>query len=637
MGKRSSSEYVRWFFGNISHREPLLPPINGLQYLQMYSPRLFQLLHNVCYKDWRNSKEVLCRDFLDRVLGSSTDLFPTQHIACLLPHIDCVAIDAKDHLFTVTFLHTDISTPNLWGILESWCEKLLELMEKYEISSKRPLYLYDSLCDFNAVVTHQENARVFLNYLLTLPHFKRYIEDNAKGQRRTLRAEGKKWKGSHNFSNHELIYYYAKCLEDLFEVTRPYLISKTWDASIRAQLQLLREFKEKHKLSSFLFMHNLIRILSTLYLSDHLKPKQDSLSEDDPFFMAGAEAEAEAGAGAGTEAEAEAGAGAVFNNYPMRRRQLRQLRRLLSLLVGRWIKKPQRESVNGEFADRSPVWSLFHRVVRTMNCFKDLVIFQNSTWNSGTDVFSYAIHRAHKEKKTLLCVTPLASRVLLAYSKVYSNVEIEERCPLFLHNDAYLLYFYNLRRTAGKATGVKKYQEMLQYYLRPIVGRGLFGKLFAPVVKSTTTMGARDKEVEVRCDEIKKLTSPDAYQGDRLKYHFLANLFVEYNQPAALSKVYLRTHHKNRQLSLFACLRLCAVERSALPDYEAAVEHFQSTQAWKTENSLQAHVENLASLQCMYERYRKKDPKNLELLYGLLLLEQVGMIYLQDVTCGFAT
>ena len=145
MAEKPSRKYVCSFFSDREAKkllDVLKLKLSGLEYLQIYSHRLFYVLHNICYKEWNqdeNGEKV--KAFLQNILGSSVDVHHKKALSLLLPHVDRVAVDAAEVLYDMAFLE---NKTELWPVFETWCGRLLDITERYNISEERPLYLYDS-------------------------------------------------------------------------------------------------------------------------------------------------------------------------------------------------------------------------------------------------------------------------------------------------------------------------------------------------------------------------------------------------------------------------------------------------------------------------------------------------------------
>jgi len=167
--------------------------MGGLAYVQKYSPHLFQLLHSICYKEW--NQDVHCEEkkcthgdklstFVHDILGTDANIHPQESLPLILEHVDYVAVDAMEHLYSMSFLSMEnmdrfksVEKSELLNVFKNWCYKLASLVDKYSISRQRPLLLYNSLCEFDALHTFSRIGENFVDYCKKKPHYKEYIED----------------------------------------------------------------------------------------------------------------------------------------------------------------------------------------------------------------------------------------------------------------------------------------------------------------------------------------------------------------------------------------------------------------------------------------------------------------------------
>jgi len=706
MAEKPSRKYVHSFFSDGKAKkllDVLKLKLSGLEYLQIYSPRLFHVLHNICYKEWNqdeNGEKV--KAFLQNILGSSVDVHHKKALSLLLPHVDRVAVDAAEVLYDMAFLE---NKTELWPVFETWCGRLLDITELYNISEERPLYLYDSTCDNEALQVHKERADVFRNYVATLSGFAAYMKDEryVAGVRHKITAhfcrktEASKrvrleqvekectadftyrtvssnkrsldtfvwvserkvpeffgaprnkpdlWTLAYSLTRHlkdrgphNLLLHYAEHLTDLFdpETQRKLalvsessafdraIVSEMLDRRSIAQLQQLKQLKG----NSYLWKHKLVRVLSSFYLNEQFK-RQD----DDGFVVGEHFVETKE-----REKSFHSRVKFIVQKLPacklpleknrllaafdaLRRRRLRNLVRLMSLVLSRLLKKKDKCTDS-----LSPVWWHFSCIVKRMDCFKTRVHFVSSPNNEA--VFAHAIKAAQRVSSVLLCATSFVPRVLAAYSE-----NAKKKIPMFVHATHYILNFNRLELTAAdcsKPTSDKIciYNNTLRYALRPIAGRELFGQYLVPQCCSA------------RANEIKNITDDEYGKKDILdaRHSFIAQLCDTYDDTAMLEKANVTVKRDvkmlslfKKKLSLFACLRLCAVERSVFSNYEKALCFLQRKGSWSKGNDLSDLINNTMQMLCLFEWYKNEhSATDVELLYGILLLEHVASVYLEEM------
>ena len=714
MAEKLSREYVRSFFSG--GKEDLLGvlklKLSGLEYLQIYSPRLFHVLHNICYKEWNqdeNGEKV--KAFLQNILGSSVDVHHKKALSLLLPHVDRVAIDAAEVLYDMAFL--DISSvenkTDLLAVFETWCGRLLDITELYNISEERPLYLYDSTCNNEALQVHKERADVFRNYVATLSGFAAYTKDEryVAGVRHQITAhfckktEASKrvrlqqvdkectadfkyrtvssnassldtfvwvserkvpeffgaprnkpdlWTLAYSLTRrlkpsgpHDLLLHYAEHLADLFNPEKQHelalgsesserpalfdraIVSEMLDRRSSAQLQQLKQLKD----NSYLWKHKLVRVLSSFYLNEQFKRQDDNVFVVGEHFVETKEREKSFHSRVKYIVKLLPACTLPFEKKrllaefdALRRRRLRNLVRLMSLVLSRLLKKKDEYTYI-----LSPVWSSFSRIVNRMDCFKTRVHFEASPDNEA--VFAHAIKAAQSASSVLLCATSFVPRVLAAYSE-----NAKKKIPMFVHTTHYILNFNRLELTAAdcsKPTSDKIciYNNTLRYALRPIAGRELFGQYLVPQCCSA------------RANEIKNITDDEYGKKDILnaRHSFIAQLCDSYDDTAMLEKTNVAVKRDvkmlslfKKKLSLFACLRLCAVERSVFSNYEKALCFLQRKGSWSKGNDLSDLINNTMQMLCLFEWYKNEhSATDVELLYGILLLEHVAYVYLEEM------
>jgi len=747
MTESRSREYVSQFFTRCDAGDELSGiTMSGLEYLETYSPRLFHVLHNICYKNSNEDEDARkVRKFLKKTIGSDIDVHHRKMLPLLVTHLDRVVMDAAEFLYDMKFLEMrSIGDKDvLLTVFKTWCLQILDIMERYKISVERPLHIYDSTCENEALIVNTRSARVFVNYVRTLPDFKKYMDDDRypKGVSKRCTAEfftdtendkqvslrrvkdenseeflyerdrsartetfvwvtdrvvpeffgapqnnAELWNLAYSLTRNleeeintnSLLVCYVDHLIDMFNPKKQmelasragdknstydpndatvvkveplvvaaapldlgmfytrHLVSECIDSRSRSQLHQLKHLKGK----DYAWMQKLVSVLSSFFLNEKFKHPEGIAVFAGEFFVSETPRSFHSQiqlivANARTLVEKDKAAWAAkFDS--LRRRRLHNLLRLISLILARHLQGEDHVLEQQNRSDYSPLWCAFENVANSMLCFKERLVFPE---NRSDGVFANAIVDAQDEEHcpVMLFATSFVPRALVAYSEFATT-----KLPLFVDARQYILNFNRLKLTAGdclttsdsdsesdsdsdsqskKRDKICVYKNTLQYAMRPIAGRDLFGQLLLPQRSSK------------RAKEVKKLVG-DGNDLLDAKHSFMVALCDTYDDTVMLSKALVQIkRHGAKTLSLFACLRLCAVERSVFSHYNEAIALFTQRGSWSKGNELSDHINNTMQMLSLFEWYKKGQrwTTGVELLYGILLLEHVTHVYLDEV------
>jgi len=180
---------------------------------------------------------------------------------------------------------------------------------------------------------------------------------------------------------------------------------------------------------------------------------------------------------------------------------------------------------------------------------------------------------------------------------------------MFLETEHHILDFHGMRSPSSETNTL--YAAVLESTLRPRGGRELFGQFATPNESSS--------------EEIQKATGSTGLLT--VRESFLFRLKEAYDGP--FFERALQKRKGGKHISEFIYLRLCAPEKNIFSNYDEARQHLQKL--WRTGNKAKDHFSNAMQLLSIFRWYMQKLElqSNMELLYGILVLESNVLAYLK--------